>query len=160
MTDMNSSLYELIGAEAGLRSLVRRFYDLLDASPEAAGIRGLHPKSLEGSREKFFLFLSGWSGGPSLYIEKYGHPRLRIRHAPYSIGTAERDQWLWCMNKALDESGMDSRVIEHLKPRFAEAQIFYETELKVERQLLRDSRFRAAGPRRAQPRPRWSEWAR
>jgi hemoglobin len=118
------SLYNMVGGETGLRSLVDRFYDLLEASPEAATIRALHPKSLKGSREKFFMFLSGWTGGPSLYIEKHGHPRLRMRHAPFSIGAVERDEWLWCMNKALDESGLDPHVIEHLKTRFNEAADF------------------------------------
>ncbi|WP_345306192.1 group II truncated hemoglobin [Candidatus Villigracilis saccharophilus] len=104
MNELNS-LYDLIGGETGLRTLVDRFYDLMDTSPEARDIRALHAKSLNQSREKLFMFLSGWSGGPSLYIEKYGHPRLRQRHMPFSIGDVERDQWLWCMNKALDESG-------------------------------------------------------
>ena len=103
MIDIEPTLYELIGGESGLRKLVERFYDLIDSAPEAAQIRALHPKSLKQSREKFFMFLSGWSGGPALYIEKYGHPRLRMRHVPFSIGELERDQWLWCMNKALDE---------------------------------------------------------
>lgn len=119
-----ASLYELIGGETGLRSLVDRFYDLMDTSPEAAGIRAFHAKSLEQSREKLFLFLSGWSGGPQLYVEKFGHPRLRMRHLPFSIGTVERDQWLWCMHRALDESQIDPRVVELLKTRFAEVADF------------------------------------
>ena len=80
MINIGPTLYELIGGEIGLRKLVERFYDLIDSAPEAAQIRALHPKSLKQSREKFFMFLSGWSGGPSLYMEKYGHPRLRMRH--------------------------------------------------------------------------------
>jgi hemoglobin len=117
-------LYELMGGEAGIRTLVDRFYDLLDTSPEAATIRKLHPKSLKTSREKFFMFLTGWSGGPALYIEKYGHPRLRVRHAPFSIGEVERDEWRWCMNKALDESGFDPRVVTYLKNHFTDATDF------------------------------------
>lgn len=124
MNKSQHSLYELIGGETGLRKLVERFYDLLDSSPEAAQIRAIHPKSLKGSREKFFMFLSGWSGGPQLYIEKYGHPRLRMRHAPFSIGAVERDQWRWCMNKSLDEMQLDAAVGVHLKARFAEAADF------------------------------------
>ena len=119
-----ASLYELIGGETGLRALVDRFYDLMDTSPEAARIRAFHAKSLKQSREKLFMFLSGWSGGPSLYVETFGHPRLRMRHLPFSIGTVERDQWLWCMNKALDESQIDPRVKEFLKVRFAETADF------------------------------------
>lgn len=124
MTPIELSLYELIGGETGLRNLVERFYDLLDSSPEAAQIRAIHPKSLKGSREKFFMFLSGWSGGPSLYIEKYGHPALRRRHAPFSIGEVERDQWLWCMHKALDEMQLDAAVRDYLKSHFADAANF------------------------------------
>ena len=124
MMNSQSSLYELIGGEAGLRKLVERFYDLIDSSPEAAQIRALHPKSLKQSLEKFFMFLSGWSGGPQLYVEKYGHPRLRMRHMPFSIGIVERDQWIWCMNRTLDEMQMNSAVTEHLKARFAETADF------------------------------------
>ena len=124
MINSQLSLYELMGGEIGLRKLVERFYDLIDSSPEAAQIRALHPKSLKQSREKFFMFLSGWSGGPQLYIEKYGHPRLRMRHIPFSIGVVERDQWLWCMNKSLGEMDLDPLVLEHLKSRFAEAADF------------------------------------
>jgi hemoglobin len=110
----------MLGGEQGLRSLVDRFYDAMDSSPEAARIRSFHPESLNGSREKFFMFLSGWSGGPQLYMGRFGHPRLRMRHMPFQIGAIERDQWIWCMNKALDESQLDLRVVEYLKIRFAE----------------------------------------
>ena len=120
MEEFESTLYEMLGGERGLRSLVDRFYDLMDSSVEAEKIRSLHPKSLNRSREKLFMFLSGWSGGPQLYIERFGHPRLRMRHMPFAIGTVERDQWLWCMNNALDESQLDLRVVEYLKLRFAE----------------------------------------
>jgi hemoglobin len=123
MNQLNS-LYDLIGGETKLRALVDRFYDIMDSSPEAKEIRAYHAKSLSQSQEKLFMFLSGWSGGPSLYIEKYGHPRLRQRHMPFSIGERERDQWLWCMNKALDESDLLASVKEHLKSRFAEVADF------------------------------------
>ena len=124
MHELNSFLYDLIGGEAGLRSLVDRFYDVMDSSPEAATIRALHPKSLKQSREKLFMFLSGWSGGPSLYLEKYGNPRLRQRHMPFLIGTLERDQWLWCMDKALSDSQIHPTIVENLKTRFADVADF------------------------------------
>ena len=114
----------MLGSETGLRSLVDRFYDIMDSAPVAERIRGFHANSLKQSREKLFLFLSGWSGGPQLYVERFGHPRLRMRHMPFPIGSVERDQWLWCMNKALDESGLDVRLVELLKKRFAEAADF------------------------------------
>lgn len=130
MTDFELSLYEMLGGERGLRSLVNRFYDLMDASPEATGIRSFHPKRLKQSREKLFMFLSGWSGGPQLYVETFGHPRLRMRHMPFSIGLVERDQWLWCMNKALEESVADPRVVEYLKNYFAEAADFMRNQVE------------------------------
>ena len=122
--EVEVTLYERIGGESELKALVGRFYDIIDSAPEAIQLRALHPKSLRQSREKFFMFLSGWTGGPQLYVEKFGHPRLRMRHMPFSIGTAERDQWVWCMHKALDESKMDARVVEYLKARFAETADF------------------------------------
>ena len=128
MTDVEPSLYEMLGGEKGLRSLVDRFYDLMDSSPEAEKIRSFHARSLKQSREKLFMFLSGWSGGPQLYIERFGHPRLRMRHMPFPIGTAARDQWLWCMNKALEESGLDARVVEYLKAHFADAANFMRNQ--------------------------------
>lgn len=131
MMDFEGSLYQMLGGEKGLRALVDRFYDLLDRAPEAAKIRKFHAKSLKRSREKLFMFLSGWSGGPQLYVEKYGHPRLRMRHMPFAIGSAERDQWLWCMNKAIDESHLDPRVVEFLKVRFEEVADFMRNQMEV-----------------------------
>jgi hemoglobin len=128
MTGSEISLYEMLGGEKGLRSLVDRFYDVMDACPEAERIRSFHAKSLKQSREKLFMFLSGWSGGPQLYVERFGHPRLRMRHLPFSIGSVERDQWLWCMNKALEESGFEPRVVEYLKVRFAETADFMRNQ--------------------------------
>ena len=101
MTTERQPAYEIIGGEAGVQKLVDTFYDLMDALPEAKEIRSLHAKSLKASREKLFLFLSGWFGGPDLYVQKYGHPMLRRRHLPFPIGEKERDQWMLCMTKAL-----------------------------------------------------------
>lgn len=70
--------YELLGGESGVRRLVDRFYDLMDSAPEAATIRALHARTLKASREKLFLFFSGWTGGPQLYVERFGHPQLRM----------------------------------------------------------------------------------
>ena len=130
MPEFETSLYEMLGGEKGLRTLVDRFYDIMDSAPEAKKIRSFHAKSLKRSREKLFMFLSGWSGGPQLYVETFGHPRLRMRHFPFSIGTVERDQWLWCMNKALDESHLDPRVVEFLKVRFSEVADFMRNQLE------------------------------
>ena len=120
----SQSLYELLGGEAGVRALVDRFYDPMGFAPEAKDIRALHAASLKQSREKLFMFLSGWSGGPQLYMEKFGHPRLRMRHLPFAIGERERDQWLWCMERAIDAGNFHSAVVDHLKTRFAEVADF------------------------------------
>lgn len=100
------TLYETIGGAPRLRALVDRFYDLMAREPEFAGIRALHPPAMEGAREKLFMFLSGWMGGPDLYVERFGHPRLRARHLPFAIGVGERDQWLRAMARAMDDIGL------------------------------------------------------
>lgn len=110
--------YERIGGEEVVRRLVDRFYDLMDSKAEVAGIRDLHAKNLKASREKLFLFLSGWLGGPQLYIEKYGHPRLRQRHLPFAIGESERDQWMNCMNQAMQDVGLEQGLREELQRAF------------------------------------------
>src|SRR5438067_2359561 len=109
MNDSNGvepTVYELIGGDAGVRALVDRFYDLMELDPKYALLRSLHPERLDGSRDKLYMFLSGWLGGPALYVEKHGHPRLRARHLPFAIATPERDQWLACMRQAIDDSGV------------------------------------------------------
>ena len=98
--------YERVGGDAGVRRLVDRFYALMDTEPEYFGIRKLHPEDLSGSNEKLYLFLSGWLGGPPLYLRAHGQPMLRARHLPFPIGTAERDQWLACMNRAMEDTGL------------------------------------------------------
>lgn len=98
------TLYEAIGGEETIRKLVARFYDLMDSLPEAKNCRAIHPPSLDGSRDKLYDYLTGYMGGPQLYIEKYGHPRLRARHFAAPIGVAERDEWLLCFRMAMDET--------------------------------------------------------
>ena len=96
-----------IGGEAGLRSLVKRFYELMDTLPEAYGIRKLHQPDLSSAEEKLFMYLCGWLGGPQLYVEKYGHPRLRARHLPVAIASDEAAQWMLCMREAMAETIAD-----------------------------------------------------
>jgi hemoglobin len=109
--------YELAGGDAGIRRLVERFYDLVDTAPEARTIRALHATSLKASREKLHLYLSMWTGGPQTYTERFGHPRLRMRHIHFPIGTRERDEWLWCMDRSLDEHDMPGDVREMLREK-------------------------------------------
>ena len=118
MTEQESSTpYELIGGDAGVRALVERFYDLMDSAPEAVTIRKLHAANLKASREKLYMYLTGWTGGPPIYVEKHGHPRLRARHLPFHISSRERDEWLWCMDRALDEQEMPSQVRNFLREK-------------------------------------------
>ncbi len=99
--------YDRIGGAERLRELVDRFYDLMDSLPEVATLRRMHPEELSGSRDRLFMFLSGWLGGPALFEQRFGHPRLRARHLPFAIDSAARDQWLPCMARALDEFVVD-----------------------------------------------------
>jgi hemoglobin len=111
--------YQRIGGAEKVRALVRRFYELMDELPEAYGIRKLHADDLQGANDKLFKFLSGWMGGPQLFIEQYGHPMLRRRHLPFAIGNAERDQWMMCMNQALGEVVEDEALRHELSDAFA-----------------------------------------
>ena len=110
--------YELIGGAPALRQLVNRFYELMDELPEAYMVRKIHPESLVGSAQSLFEFLSGWFGGPPLYSNKKGHPRLRMRHAPYSVGPIERDEWMLCMRLALTEQVEDAGLRDALIETF------------------------------------------
>ncbi len=112
------STFELIGGSEKLRALVDRFYDLMELDPEFSGIRALHPTPLDGSRDKLYWFLSGWTGGPDLFTERFGHPRLRARHLPHAISSSERDQWLRCMALAMQDAGVEESLQEKLMHSF------------------------------------------
>lgn len=116
---MPPSHYERIGGAENVRALVHRFYQLMDVLPEAHDIRKLHPANLQSSEDKLFKFLSGWMGGPQLFIQEYGHPVLRQRHLPFPIGDAERAQWLLCMDQALQEVVADEQLRAELSTSFA-----------------------------------------
>jgi hemoglobin len=120
MTQEPTTLFSLIGGAAPLRALVDRFYDLMELEPTFAELRALHPATLEGSRDKLYWFLTGWSGGPDLYIERFGHPRLRARHLPYPIGLSVRDQWLACMASAMQDCALDDALSERLLESFSQ----------------------------------------
>ena len=110
--------FEWIGGEAPVRALVDRFYDLMDIEPSYRELRVAHGSTLDDARQKLFWFLCGWLGGPQHYIERFGHPRLRMRHMPFAIGIQERDQWLACMNQAMQETAVDPVLRERLNTSF------------------------------------------
>jgi len=118
-TPTGTTPYEALGGAPAVRRLVDRFYQLMDELPEAYTVRRMHPESLAGSADSLFDFLSGWFGGPPLYSQKKGHPRLRMRHRAYAIGTIERDEWMLCMTQALSEQVADAALREALVQTFA-----------------------------------------
>lgn len=128
MNDQTPNHYQRLGGEAGVKALVARFYELMDTLPEAARIRQMHPRDLTGSREKLFMFLSGWLGGPQLYTERFGHPRLRARHLPFPIQSTERDQWLHCMFQAMEDVGVEPALQEELRGAFSRTADFMRNQ--------------------------------
>ena len=110
--------FEWIGGETVVQRLVDRFYDLMDLEPAYTALRAAHGPELDNARERLFLFLCGWLGGPSLYTERFGHPRLRARHLPFSIGIPERDQWVACMAQAMRENDVPPLLRTRLEASF------------------------------------------
>jgi hemoglobin len=109
------SIYEAIGGIDKVDELVDRFYDLMALEPQFAELQAIHPPDSSSSREKLKFFLTGWMGGPDIYSPKYGHPMLRARHLHFKIGILERNQWLVCMYRALEECGIDGNITKQLE---------------------------------------------
>jgi hemoglobin len=107
--------FEWIGGEAKVKALVERFYDLMDLEPAYADLRAAHGNDLSKARQHLFWFLCGWLGGPQHYTDRFGHPKLRMRHMPFVIGLKERDQWIACMDQAMGETGVDEKLRERLR---------------------------------------------
>ncbi len=127
-----STFYMLLGGENGgtvnIRQLVEKFYDIMDADVKAAGIRAMHPADLTSSREKLFMFLTGWTGGPQLYIERYGHPFLRAKHMPFTIDESARDQWMYCMISAMHALQFDEKLMTNLAAQLHEVADFMRNQ--------------------------------
>ena len=112
------SPFEWIGGEERVHALVARFYDLMDLEAGYKELRAAHGNTLDEARQKLFWFLCGWLGGPDYYQERFGHPRLRMRHMPFSIGIQERDQWVACMDQAMGETDVPEALRTRLKASF------------------------------------------
>ena len=110
--------FDWIGGEAAVHALVDRFYDLMDLEPAYRELRASHGTTLDEARQKLFWFLCGWLGGPQHYQERFGHPRLRMRHMPFKIGIIERDQWLACMDQAMRDTAVPTDLRERLNQSF------------------------------------------
>ncbi len=102
--------YDLIGGEAMVRRLADRFYEIMDTDPGAARIRAMHAKDLAQIRQLLFEFLSGWLGGPPLYFQRSEHRCIMSAHRPYAIGEAERDEWMMCMRRAMDDCALTGEM--------------------------------------------------
>ncbi|MBE0459625.1 group II truncated hemoglobin [Pseudoalteromonas sp. KG3] len=112
--------YQMMGGEQGARALSDRFYDIMATDEYAKPLYDMHPQPLDRIRQVFFEFLSGWLGGPDLFVEKHGHPMLRKRHMPFPINQDLRDQWMHCMNKALDAEIDNPLLREGLRKSLAQ----------------------------------------
>ncbi|KAF1043673.1 group II truncated hemoglobin [Xylophilus sp.] len=124
-----------IGGEERVRALADRFYDLMDLEPAYRELRAAHGPSLDGARDKLFWFLCGWLGGPQHYQDRFGHPRLRMRHMPFSIGIQERDQWLACMDQAMGETGVPEALRARLRQSFFQTADWMVNQSAVIRKL-------------------------
>ncbi|AFI84754.1 group II truncated hemoglobin [Methylophaga nitratireducenticrescens] len=131
MTDI-ATPYERIGGESAVRKLCHTFYKIMTETPQTQLIRSLHPQEIQLSEDKLYMFLTGWLGGPPLYTEKYGHPKLRSRHLPFSIGIEERDQWLYCMTEALNTMDLDPLFTTQLMSSFAQTADFMRNRQESE----------------------------
>ena len=116
--------FDQIGGEPAVRALVDAFYDRM--RDDAPRLRDMHPQYLTESRQKLFEFLVGWLGGPPLYIQKHGHPRLRMRHMPFPIDQHAVDEWLRCMRAAMDERNIVHPLRSFLDSRFVHTAQFMQ----------------------------------
>lgn len=110
--------YEMIGGEATVRRIVDRFYNIMDSAPEAARIRAMHAADLSPMRERLFEFLSGWLGGPPLYFQRPDQKCIVSAHRSFGIGEAERDAWMMCMRRAMEDCDVPADVRTLLDPAF------------------------------------------
>ena len=108
--------YVEIGGEAGVRELAETFYDVIEE--DSPTLRAMLPADTTNTRKKFYMYLSGWLGGPPLYEERWGHPRLRMRHMPFPIGGDEAAEWMRCMRTAMERVRLGEPLRTFLDERF------------------------------------------
>ena len=117
---VSHSPYITIGGEDGVRALANAFYDEMETNVHLQELLAVHQLPLDNIREKFFKYLSGWLGGPALYEQEYGHPRLRMRHMHVKVTSKQRDLWLLCMRNALDKTCSDQQFKRQLMGSFVQ----------------------------------------
>lgn len=116
---VTATLYEQIGGDETVHAIAEAFYDIIEL--ESPVLRAMLPDDTSGSRHKLYQFLSGWTGGPPLYWEEHGHPRLRLRHAPFPIDGAAAEEWARVMREAIDTVEMPDRAADFLKQQLSAA---------------------------------------
>ena len=114
MLEPSKSLYERIGGEQGVYTMVERFYYYMNELEGVEQLRELHQSNMNEIKEKLIMYFTGWFGGPPLFADRYGHPQLRRRHTHVSIGTLERDQWLKCMQTSLKSMDLDDELYQDI----------------------------------------------
>ena len=112
------SMYAWLGGEQVIKDLVNRFYDIMDSDESLKPIRSMHKEDLSPMRLSLFEFLSGWLGGPPLFIERNGSPCLTGAHKPFKIDAAARDQWMKCINQAMVDIEIEEKYRDMLTPAF------------------------------------------
>lgn len=117
-TPTGDTMYAWLGGEQAIKDLVNRFYDIMDSDKSLKPIRDMHKEDLTPMRLSLFEFLSGWLGGPSLFIERHGSPCLTEAHKPFKIDAPARDQWMKCMNQAMVDIEIDEKYRNMLTPAF------------------------------------------
>jgi len=116
---LSETLFERFGAQDAIDKLVDEFYRIMSTDSKARECFKTHEgRDMDETAQKLKDFLSGWMGGPQLYVEKHGHPRLRMRHFPFSIGRLEAQQWLYCMDVALENTQTDQKLHDELMHAF------------------------------------------
>jgi hemoglobin len=117
-SSQDSTPFVRIGGQATIDQLVDAFYRQMDRLPEAKTIRAMHADDLTSVGHVLKRYLGEWLGGPKLYSQERGHPRLRMRHMPFRIGEAERDAWMACMSRALEEVVAEAQLRTDLLQSF------------------------------------------
>ena len=112
------TLYEQVGGQPFFQTLVERFYEGVAVDPL---LRPMYPHDLSGPKERLTLFLCQYWGGPTTYSDERGHPRLRMRHAPFVVDQAARDAWFKHMSAALDTMEVTPAVDLELRGYFSMA---------------------------------------
>ncbi len=118
---LNQSYFEILGQDQ-INSLVDNFYEIMESDPKAKECFELH-EIFDGrvhteSKEKLKAFLTGWMGGPNLFVERYGPPRMRARHLHIRIDEQAKEQWLYCMEKSMKKTNLYKKEKKKLMNSF------------------------------------------